>query len=99
MARFRGASTPISFLRELAAFRGDTATGADPALRLSRPPAHVGRHASRPMGWSVPLPVSWTREGDITIAPPPSIVDPDVTKRSRLIGQAAIAASRAATGV
>ena len=47
----------------------------------------------------VPLPVSWTREGDTKIAPPPSIVDPDVTERSRSIGHAAIAAIRAATGV
>src|SRR6266567_5959260 len=27
----------------------------------------------------VPLPVSWTREGNIKIAPPPSIVDSDAT--------------------
>ena len=47
----------------------------------------------------VPLPVSWTREGAIKIAPPPSIVDPDATVRSGFIGQAAIAALRAATGV
>ena len=47
----------------------------------------------------VPLPVSGTREGDIKIAPPPSIVDPDATGRSRCIGQAAITAIRAATGV
>jgi hypothetical protein len=50
-------------------------------------------------GDHVPLPVSWTREGDINIAPPPSIVDPDATERSRFIGHAAIAAIRAATGV
>jgi hypothetical protein len=47
----------------------------------------------------VPLPVSWTREGDIKIAPPPSIVDPNVTERSCFISHAAIAAVRAATGV
>src|SRR5262249_42906602 len=43
--------------------------------------------------------VSWTREGDIKIAPPPSIVDPDATVRSRFIGHAAIAAVRAAMGL
>src|SRR5437016_2598842 len=37
--------------------------------------------------------------GDINIAPPSSIVDPDATGRSRFIGHAAIAAARAATGV
>src|SRR5215471_16399911 len=47
----------------------------------------------------VPLPVSWTREGDIKIAPSPSIVDPDATVRSGFIGHAAIAAVRAAIGV
>jgi hypothetical protein len=47
----------------------------------------------------VALPVSWTREGDITLAPPPSIVDPDVTGRSRFIGHAAMAAARAPIGV
>ena len=46
----------------------------------------------------VPHPVSGTREGDIQIAPPPTIIDPDATGRSRFIGHAAIAASRAATG-
>ena len=54
---------------------------------------------SHPLLRAVPLPVSWTREGDIKIAPPPSIVDPDATVRSRFIGQAAIAAVRAAIGV
>ena len=48
---------------------------------------------------TVPLPVSGTREGDTKIAPPSSIVDPDVTERLRFIGHAAIAAIRAATGV
>jgi hypothetical protein len=48
---------------------------------------------------AVPLPVSGTREGDTKMAPPPSSVDPDVTERSRFIGQAAIAAIRAAIGV
>ena len=38
-------------------------------------------------------------EGDTNIAPPPSIVDPDATERSRFIGHAATAAIRAATGV
>jgi catechol 2,3-dioxygenase-like lactoylglutathione lyase family enzyme len=47
----------------------------------------------------VALPVFGTREGDIKIAPPLSIVDPDATVRSRFIGQAAFAAVRAATGV
>ena len=47
----------------------------------------------------VPLPVSWTRKGDMNIAPPSSIVDPDATGRSHFIGHAAIAAVRAATGV
>ena len=47
----------------------------------------------------VPLPVSGTREGDIKIAPPPSIVDPDATGRSPFIAHAASAARRAATGV
>ena len=47
----------------------------------------------------VPLPVSETREGDTNIAPPSSIVDPGATVRSRFIGQAAIAAVRAAIGV
>ena len=37
--------------------------------------------------------------GTSPIAPPPSIVDPDVTGRWRAIGHAAIAARRAATGV
>ena len=37
--------------------------------------------------------------GYLRIAPPPSIVDPDVTVRSRFIGHAAIATARAATGV
>ena len=48
---------------------------------------------------SVPLPVSWTREGDIKIAPPSSIVDPDATVQSGFIGHPTIAAARAATGV
>jgi hypothetical protein len=47
----------------------------------------------------VPHPVSWTREGGIEIAPPPSIVDPDATVRSCFIGHAAVIAARAATGV
>ena len=47
----------------------------------------------------VPLPVFGTREGDIKIEPPPAIVDPDATVRSRFIGHAAIAAALAATGV
>jgi hypothetical protein len=33
------------------------------------------------------------------IAPPPAIVDPEVTERSGFISHAAIAAVRAATGV
>jgi len=34
----------------------------------------------------VPLPVSWTREGDTKIAPPPSIVDPGtrIKRKTRL---------------
>ena len=47
----------------------------------------------------VALPVSWTREGDTNIAAPRSIVDPDATERSRVIGHAATSAARAATGV
>ena len=58
-----------------------------------------GRNLSQPSALCVPLPVSWTREGAIKIAPPPSIVDPGATVRSRFIGHAAIAAIRAATGV
>jgi aminoglycoside phosphotransferase (APT) family kinase protein len=50
-------------------------------------------------GGDVPLPVFWTRAGDIAIASPPSIVDSDATERSRFVGHAAIAAARAATGV
>ena len=55
--------------------------------------------SSRTVRMSVPRPVSWTREGYLNIAPPPLIVDPDATGRSRFIGHAAIAAARAATGV
>jgi hypothetical protein len=47
----------------------------------------------------VPLPIFWTREGDVNMAPPASIIDPDATERSRFIRHAAIAAVRAATGV
>jgi len=47
----------------------------------------------------VPLPVFGTHEGDTNIAPPSSIVDPDATARSRVIGHAAPRAARAATGV
>jgi hypothetical protein len=47
----------------------------------------------------VPLPVSWTREGDIDVAPPPSIVDPDAIVRSRVISQVAMAAARVTIGV
>src|SRR5262249_31804651 len=62
----------------------------------SRYPATLGL---RPLPFTVPLPVFGPREGDINIAPPPSIVDPAATVRSRLISLAAIAAVRAATGV
>jgi len=49
---------------------------------------------------TVPLPVFGTREGDTNIAPlPPSIVDPEATVRSPVIGQAAARAARAAAGV
>jgi len=47
----------------------------------------------------VPLPVFGTREGDTNIAPPTSIVDPEATVRSPVIGQAAARAARAAAGV
>ena len=47
----------------------------------------------------VPLPVSWTREGDINIAAPSSIVDPDASERSRFMGHAAAIAMRALAGV
>jgi hypothetical protein len=57
------------------------------------------QHAAHLLVHVVPLPVSGTREGDTNIAPPPSIVDPDVTERSRVIGYPAIAAIRAAIGV
>jgi len=60
---------------------------------------HPPTYLARIQGRAVPLPVSGTREGDTKIAPPPSNVDPDVTERSRFIGQAAIAAIRAAIGV
>jgi hypothetical protein len=36
----------------------------------------MGDNSNGAQGWTVPLPVSWTREGDTKIAPPPSIVDP-----------------------
>jgi len=47
----------------------------------------------------VPHPVFWTPTGDIKVAAPSSIVDPDVTERSWGIGHAAAIASRAPTGV
>jgi hypothetical protein len=62
-------------------------------------------HRSIPPKWSgsltlpVSLPVSWTRAGDVNIAPPPSIVDSDATGRSRFMSHAAHAAARAAAGV
>ena len=61
--------------------------------------AHFGVTSGSHHVGCVSLPVSWTREGDIKIAPPSSIVDPDATVRSRFIGHAAIAAARAAAGV
>src|SRR5262245_4198729 len=48
--------------------------GARVRSRQKSDPVHVS--LLRP---GVPLPVSWTREGDIKIAPPPAIVDPDAT--------------------
>jgi hypothetical protein len=58
--------------------------------------AHVGGPVIKGLYRSRFLGHAW---GDINIAPPWSIVDPDATGRSRCIGQAAIAAARAATGV
>src|SRR5262249_23260616 len=46
----------------------------------------------------VPRPVSWTPEGDIDRAPPSSIVAPDATVRSRVMGHAVNRAARAAPG-
>jgi len=61
--------------------------------------SHQTRNRCLYQAHHVPLPVSWTREGDTNIAPRPSIVDPDVTEGSHFIRHAAIAATRAATGV
>ena len=47
----------------------------------------------------VPLPVFWTAEGDTDIATPSSIVDPEVSVRSRFIDHAAAIAMRAFAGV
>ena len=47
----------------------------------------------------VPLPVFWTPEGDTDIATPSSIVDPEVSVRSRFIDHAAAIAMRAFAGV
>src|SRR5262249_10572746 len=57
------------------------------------------KEAERALEEAVPLPVSGTREGDTTIASPPSIVDPDRIERSRVIAHAAAIAMRAPAGV
>ena len=65
----------------------------------NRPSARMLNSSGLLFDSCVPLPASWTREGDIEIAPPPSIVDPDATEQSRFMHHAANAAVRAATGV
>jgi len=72
-------------------FRSKTKKVCATAVRsIARSLAHRRRR--------VPLPGPGTQEGDSNVAAPPSIVDPASTVRSRVIGQTAIAASRAATG-
>jgi hypothetical protein len=82
-------------------FRGSTSgvtiSTASAALRGRKAGASAGSGAKFLGLYRTPIP--WTREGDINIAPPSSIVDPDATVRSRFIGHAAMAAARAATGV
>jgi Protein of unknown function (DUF1275) len=80
------------------AFLAFAAVGA-PDISVASSIHLAGRIPERRGARRVPLPVSWTREGDIKIAPPPSIVDPNVTERSCFSSHAAIAAVRAATGV
>jgi len=82
----------LRFERGLLRQRGRVCQQCDGSVGL-----HQRRHAG--LQSSVPHPVSWTREGDIDIAPPPSIVDADATVRSRFIAHAAVNAARAATGV
>jgi hypothetical protein len=81
----------------------EEALGDASSQQLSRTPhaAHnLGLEPAFPLVVApVPLPVSWTHEGDTNIAPPSSIVDPDATVRSRFIGQAAAIARRAPAGV
>jgi hypothetical protein len=83
--------------------QGDVTTITDPAGTprgfAHEPIFNRVTAITNPVTPPVPLPVFGTREEDIKIAPPPAIVDPDATVRSRFIVYAAIARARAATGV
>src|SRR5437870_2315629 len=84
-------------LKTLAHFTVQSDSGDDGTSLVGKAAKDGSRNAGgsrHELDHAVPLPVSWTRKGDMNIAPPSSIVDPDATGRSHFIGHAAIAAVR-----